>query len=398
MWFDDRADMTSKPPFSAVFVDSSVDSRLVLQEQSVPQDFSILIVEDDEDTRSNLADILSLDGYEIQTESHCLSAITAVENRSFDAVIVDWRLPDSNADELIPIIVKYQPNTPVIVVTGMREFDTAVKALRSGAYDFLLKPINPDALRSVMRRIGERKQHLAEIEAAQNKLLVNERLAAIGQMVTGLAHESRNAFQRSHACLAELALDLTDRPDSLELVRKVQKALDDLHFLLEEVRDYSAPIILERRPCCLESLIHGSWQDILETRQLEIAPRFTLEKGDGVPNNCLVDIKRMQQVMRNLLENAIFACTRQGEVQVRLSLVKGKQSLIRIEVSDDGKGVPVEERETIFAPFYTTKTKGTGLGLAVSRRFIDAHDGRIFLDTNYIGGARFVVELPQYRH
>ncbi len=389
--------MTSNNLSSAVFVDAPLDGRSDLQEQNVPQDFSILIVEDDEDTRNNLADILSLDGYKIQTESHCLLAISAVENGSFDAVIVDWRLPDSNADELIPIIVKYQPNTPVVVVTGMREFDTAVKALRSGAYDFLLKPINPDALRSVMRRIGERKQHLAEIGAGQKKLLMNERLAAIGQMVTGLAHESRNAFQRSHACLAELALDLSDRPDSLELVRKVQKALDDLHFLLEEVRDYSAPIILERRPCCLESLIRETWQDILLTKKVDVAPKLRLEKVDGVPSNCLIDVKRMQQVMRNLLENAVFACTEQGEVQVRLSFAKGKQSLIRIEVSDDGKGVPVDQRETIFAPFYTTKTKGTGLGLAVARRFIDAHDGRICVDVNYTRGARFVVELPQYR-
>ena len=75
-----------------------------------------------------------------------------------------FSLNDENADSLIPIIIRHQPNTPVVVVTGMRDFDTAVKALRSGAYDFLLKPINPDALRSVLNRIVERKKHLAAIE------------------------------------------------------------------------------------------------------------------------------------------------------------------------------------------------------------------------------------------
>ena len=170
----------------------------------MPHDFNVLIVEDDDDARRNMEDILSLDGYEIQSVSHCLPAIEAVERDSFAAVIVDWKLPDSNADQLIPIIIKHQPDTPVVVVTGLREFDTAVKALRSGAYDFLLKPINADVLRSVLRRIVERKKHLAAIEEGREKLLMNERLAAIGEMVTGLAHESRNAFQRSHACLAEL--------------------------------------------------------------------------------------------------------------------------------------------------------------------------------------------------
>ena len=154
---------------------------------SLADDFSVLIVEDDEDARRNMEDILSLDGYQIRTESHCLPAINAVERESFDAVIVDWRLPDQNADQLIPIICRHQPNTPVVVITGLREFDTAVKALRSGAYDFLLKPINPDALRSVLRRIGERKEHLQKIETANKQLLVNERLAAIGEMVAGLA-------------------------------------------------------------------------------------------------------------------------------------------------------------------------------------------------------------------
>ena len=93
-----------------------------------------------------MQDILSLDGYRIQCAGHCLSAINAVESEQFDAVIVDWRLPDNNAGQLIPIIVRNQPDTPVVVVTGFRDFDTAISALRRGAYDFLLKPVNPDML------------------------------------------------------------------------------------------------------------------------------------------------------------------------------------------------------------------------------------------------------------
>ena len=90
---------------------------------------------------------------------------------------------------------------------------------------------------------------ISDVKVAERKLAESERLAAIGQMVAGLAHESRNAFQRSHACLATLALDLTDQPESLKLVEKTQKALDDLNFLYEEVRDYAAPIVLEITAC-----------------------------------------------------------------------------------------------------------------------------------------------------
>jgi len=362
----------------------------------VPHNFSVLIVEDDDDARRNMEDVLSLDGYSIQSVSHCLPAIVAVESNPFDAVIVDWRLPDRNADELIPIINEHQPGTPVVVVTGMRDFDTCVAALRSGVYDFLPKPINPDVFRGVLARILERKKHISEIKAGHEKLLVNERLAAIGQMVAGVAHESRNAFQRSHACLAELTLDLQDKPASLDLVHKVQKSLDDLNFLLEEVRNYSAPIVLERRTCCLQTIVQDTWQRIIKTHNSK-PPDFELRIEDSFPEDCFCDPDRIQQVIRNLLENAHYASGESGRVSVSLGLTEQSSvSMLSIKVSDTGDGIDSAQKEQIFAPFHTTKTKGTGLGLAVSRRFVEAHDGRIFADETK-NGACLVAELPNRR-
>jgi signal transduction histidine kinase len=362
---------------------------------TVPHDFTVLIVEDDDDARRNMEDILSLDGYHVKSVTRCLAAIEAVEKATFGAVIVDWRLPDQNADELIPLIIRLRPDTPVVVVTGLRDFDTAVTALRSGAYDFLLKPINPDVLRSVLNRIVERQKNLTALKDARDKLLMNERLAAIGEMVTGLAHESRNAFQRSHACLAELMLDLEDMPESIKLVQKVQKALDDVHQLLEEVRNYSAPIILKRTNCCLETVFRETWQQILDARQLSIRPVFTLKKSDRFPEKCYVDADRIQQVIRNLLENALFACADSAQIKIGLGFHDRIMPCIRLEVTDNGEGIAGSDREKIFAPFFTTKTKGTGLGLSVSRRYVDAHGGRMYVDFPKPGaGATFVVEFP----
>jgi signal transduction histidine kinase len=360
----------------------------------VPTNFSVLIVEDDDDIRRNMEDILSLDGYRVTSASHCLPAITAIESQVFDVAIVDWRLPDGDGDDLISMILQYQPDVPVVVITGMREFDTAVQALRRGAYDFLVKPINPELLRSVLGRLVERKKHLVEIEASRNKLLASERLAAVGQMVAGLAHEARNAFQRSHACLAELSLDLAEMPESLKLVRKVQKALDDVHHLLEEVRQYSAPIILERRPCCLTSLLGETWQKLLDAKSSNSQPRLTIHPSDNFPQSCYVDPDRLGQVFRNLLENAAFACRDPGEIQVGIFCETKSNPFIRIEISDNGEGVDEKNRELIFAPFFTTKTKGTGLGLAISNRIVEAHEGRIRVEDSDLGGAKFIVEIP----
>ena len=224
--------------------------------------------------------------------------------------------------------------------------------------------------------------------------MANERLAAIGQMVAGLAHETRNAFQRSHACLAELSLDVEKMPESLKLVRKVQQALDDVHHLLEEVREYSAPIILERRACSITSLIKESWQQILDANPDDDPTRITISQSQGFPDRCYVDPDRLGQVFRNLFENALFACANRGEIQVKSVYESKNNPRIRIEFSDNGDGVAEENRESIFAPFFTTKTKGTGLGLAISKRIVEAHDGRMTVKDSDLGGARFVVEIP----
>ena len=365
----------------------------------MPHRFSILIVEDDDDAQQNMEDIIGLDGYTTLTAAHCSAAVEAVRSRHFDAIVIDWRLPDGNGSELIPIIKRALPDSPVVVVTGVREFDAAVMALRNGAYDFLTKPINPDAFRALLGRLVERKQHLAEIESAQLRLVASERLAAVGQMVAGLAHESRNALQRSHACLAELSLDLTGMPESLALVHKVQNALDDLHGLLEEVRAYSAPLSLDPRDCELRTLVEKSWQNLLEAGANNDAQnrRFELVCEEGFPTVVRVDPGKIQQVLRNLLENALFASRERlqvflGRAEVRIPGALTPEA-IQIAVCDDGPGVPDEQREEVFTPFFTTKTKGTGLGLAISQRIVEAHGGQIQIGDSDLGGARFVVLL-----
>ncbi len=234
----------------------------------------------------------------------------------------------------------------------------------------------------------------------QSKILMNERLAAIGQTVSGLAHESRNALQRSHACLAELELDLERMPSSLNLVRKVQRALDDLHHQLEEVRQYAAPIILERRPCCIEQLVRDVWQEINDATQARDVV-LEMDVQADFPKSCRVDGDRLKRVIRNLLDNAWYASHVPRRIQVNLHhcVSPDEGQICRIEVIDNGSGVSEPEREKIFAPFYTTKTKGTGLGLALSRRYVEAHDGRIFVEpVSPEHGACFVIEIPIVVH
>jgi len=233
---------------------------------------------------------------------------------------------------------------------------------------------------------------ITELKRAQERVLQSERLAAIGQTVAGLAHESRNAFQRSQACLEMLGLELEGRPNELELVDRTQRALDHLHHLYEEVRDYAAPINIDRQPCNLTHVWRDAWSHLEIMRKQK-----TVQFHEDLANSsltCHVDWFQMGQVFRNILENAISACPDHGTIAIASRIVNlDGQSEIEILVRDNGPGIPPPVKERVFDPFFTTKTKGTGLGMAIAKRIVEAHGGRIAIG-NPQSGTEIVVTLP----
>ncbi|MEP3478241.1 MAG: PAS domain S-box protein [Fuerstiella sp.] len=239
---------------------------------------------------------------------------------------------------------------------------------------------------AVMEDVSDRRE-------AQQQLLQSERLAAIGQMVTGLAHESRNALQRAQACLDMLALDLQDQPDQLELTAKTHRALNDLHRYYEEVRNYAAPIKLVRRQTDIADLWKITWRNldpILADKSIE----FTESRADDLPL-CMVDDHRIEQVFRNILENSISAMPTDGQLHIDGSVMTVNTTLhIRVSFRDNGPGLQKESLEKATHPFFTTKQKGTGLGLAISKRIIDAHGGSLHIGNATDGGAEIIVTLP----
>src|SRR5436309_13082018 len=118
-------------------------------------------------------------------------------------------------------------------------------------------------------------------------------------MVAGLAHESRNALQRSQACLSVLTLRLEGRPQELDLRARMRRAQDDLHRLYDGVREYAAPIHLDRRPCRLADIWREAWQDLGPLREAQKAE--LREETGGLDGECLADPFQLRQVFRNLL-------------------------------------------------------------------------------------------------
>jgi PAS domain S-box-containing protein len=261
---------------------------------------------------------------------------------------------------------------------------------------------------------------VTEKRRSAERLLQAERLAAIGHTITGLAHESRNALQRIHSCTEMLEFEVEGNEEAMQLIRRSQKAQDDLTRLFDEVRSFAAPISLERSLCEIDHIWREAWQLVQGDCQGRDA-RLD-EDLQTQHRRVSVDRFRLVQVFRNLFENSLAACSNPVRIQIHCRCLAKERDLERekgepevggripaplphrlelpscdrleIRVRDNGPGLALRAQREVFEPFFTTKTKGTGLGMAIARRILDAHGGTIVVGDVVAPGAEFVLTLP----
>jgi PAS domain S-box-containing protein len=235
---------------------------------------------------------------------------------------------------------------------------------------------------------------VAALREAQQRALQAERLAAIGQMMTGLAHESRNAIQRSQACLELLRLRSQGAPEMLDLLDRAEKAQDDLYRLYEEARAFAAPVQLQPRLCQLSVIWREAWADLEVLRKGRDAS--LREEVAGVDLEGTFSPFHLKQVFRNLLENSLSATTGPAQIVLHCSQEAAEEGeAVRIAVRDNGPGFSEQQRDKAFEPFFTTKARGTGLGLAICKRLVEAHGGQISIGPNPGPGAEILLTLPR---
>ena len=251
--------------------------------------------------------------------------------------------------------------------------------------DISLHPFQHEGERYVLANLLDATQRRAAAMVPQ------ERLNAIGEMVAGLAHESRNALQRARASLDLLELDFEGDTEQMELARRIRRSLEDLEHNYDEVRNYAAPINLD----FTEIDVLGLVKEVLQDLEAEFPLAKSVEvQGEGGLSN-FADRFRLKQVIRNCIENAIQASSAdEFRVCVRVGSCEGRKSWQMLEIIDAGEGLADGTAEQIFEPFFTTKQKGTGLGLAICRRIMDAHGGAIFAAPNPSEGTTVTIQIP----
>jgi PAS domain S-box-containing protein len=231
---------------------------------------------------------------------------------------------------------------------------------------------------------------MTELLEANRKLVQTERLAALGEAATRLAHESRNTLQRIQVAAGMARLDAEEHPRLQKQLDIIERSSEEIGELLAEVRNFAAPLNLDKMPSDLAGLWQEAWSALDEARRGRVVK---LRETNSLASKCAVDRFRMVHVFRNLLENALAACTDPVEIEISAAEIKRGGRLVEVRVRDNGPGLKPEQRERVFEAFYTTKSKGTGLGMAIVRRTVEAHGGRIFVGDSP-RGAEFVIQLP----
>lgn len=234
-----------------------------------------------------------------------------------------------------------------------------------------------------------------QLAAAQAELVNKERLAALGELAAVVAHEVRNPLAVVFNATAGLRRERVLPGDHDALVSIIQEEAERLRDLVSDLLEFARP-----RPAVLDDTLIGdivrgaidTARSVVGVAEREVAVDIAV----GV-DRVICDERLVRQAVVNLVTNALQAEARRSPVRVTLRLAADSDSVLVIEVVDDGRGVADDVRDRIFTPFFSTRPKGTGLGLAIVQRCAEAHHGTIRLRSTPGGGATFELSIPRRR-
>ncbi len=253
-----------------------------------------------------------------------------------------------------------------------------------------------EQLKSAHEQLRDEVARLREEVAKKNRLLRRrEKLAALGEMAAGVAHEIRNPLGGIRLLVSLLAKDLYDRPETLNLVNKIAGGVADLEALVTDILEFGRPS--EPHPMPLEL-------DIVALATIEMASGRIARNGaevevtkelEGVVIHS--DQALLQRALLNLVLNALEAGEPRAEPprRVVIGLRSAPKDHVILSVWDNGPGIPTELMDRIFNPFFTTKNRGTGLGLAIVHQIAETLGGSVWAANHGEGGAVFSLCLPR---
>lgn len=275
------------------------------------------------------------------------------------------------------------------LITGEPILDEDVTALQTFANEAALQIENLILQKDLFLKLQELEHIHNLLRENQDYLLKHEHLADIGKLATTVAHEIKTPLitiggytRRSLNNLKNQKLD----PRDLEIILSEAERLEKL---ISQILDYSKETKLFLAKVDLNQIIRETLEVLeekLKSSNIQLTTKFSKDIKEVE-----LDPQRIKQVLFNLIGNAIEAMPQGGSLIIT---TQKKRNSVKIEIEDSGKGIPDEEMKNLFIPFYTTKPKGSGLGLPVSKKIIADHKGTIEVQSQVNVGTKFTIVLP----
>ena len=381
------------------------------------QSLKVLVVEDNLIDRRILESMLleTSDSTSLLKSSDSLAgALQLMSQYTFDIVILDLNLPDSHGEETLLKLNRQNPSVAVVINTGAYEDEVGLETLSFGAQDFLVKgKYNAYILNKALQYAVERKRVESElvnayrkVKEAQAQLVQSEKMKVVGGLASGVAHEVKNPLATLLYGVTYLAQSFSEIDPNVEsVIQNMKQAIDKANDIVTDLLNFASLTSLEKKDEHLDFVIGNALSLVRhEFSRNHISVVKKIEKS--LPK-VMVDKNRIEQVLINLILNAVHAMPDGGDItvraygrtlsedledmpQLRRDEFRPGETIVILAVEDDGCGIPEDKIGQIFDPFFTTRRGdgGVGLGLSVSKNIMDIHDGCIFVENKQNGGVK----------
>jgi signal transduction histidine kinase len=382
-------------------------------------------VEDSEDDALLVLAELKRGGYELQWQQVDTPGAmkTALLDGVWDLIISDYSMPHFSGLAALELAQASGLALPFIIISGKIGEETAVAAMKAGAHDYLLKghltrlvPVVRRELREAEaqreqkwaeKNLRENKYRLAraltELRESQQQVIQQERLSALGQMASGVAHDFNNALAKILG-FSELLLTSPEKLNDPAAVKKclqmVMTAAEDGANVVRRLRNFYrerhetevfSPVNLNALVEQAVALTEPKWKQQAQTSGVTVSIRTELPEMPAIAG----DASDLREVLTNLIFNAVDAMPKGGTITLA-TRQRGEQVVV-LEVSDTGTGMTEEVRRRCLEPFFSTKGEGgTGLGLAIIYGIVQRHGGSVEIESELGKGTTFRMRLPVY--
>ena len=361
------------------------------------KDGNILVIDDELGPRESIRMVFK-DTHNVSLAEDGFKGIEILKREDIDVIILDLKMPKINGIETLKKIREIDKDVPVIILTGYGDVDSAKKAIHYGTMEFLSKPFNvEDIIKIVNKAIETRraklrseklKEELKQLNEQLKERISNmENLATVGQISAEIMHEINNLLTVIHGYTQLLSQQINPDNSSKGYVSTINEEIKRCKEIAKNILELSKNKQTVEK-VNINHLIRKII-DFLKISKIAKNINFNLNLGKSIP---LIDANsnHIHQAILNILLNGIEAIGKNRSGIIEIKTEKDKNNII-IKIKDNGPGMPEEVVNKILKPFYTSKEKGTGLGLYITHKLVKKYNGEIKIQSKKGEGTEFTL-------